>query len=142
MSKYEPLGTYLRAQGGGRIAMTFADVERVIGIKLPPSARRHRAWWSNNPINNVATKEWLEAGYVTEQVDVERETLVFRGSASNRVAEDRKLAWGNGNPAVEAKPQRNPLFGALKGLMTIAPGTDLTEPADPEWGERIWGERD
>jgi len=29
----------------------------------------------------------------------------------------------------------NPLLGALKGLMQIAPGTDLTKPADPDWGK-------
>ena len=31
--------------------------------------------------------------------------------------------------------QQHPLFGALKGLMRVVPGTGLTEPADPEWGE-------
>jgi hypothetical protein len=29
---------------------------------------------------------------------------------------------------------RHPLFGALKGLVRVMPGTDLTEPADPAWG--------
>ena len=29
---------------------------------------------------------------------------------------------------------RHPLFGALKGLLVVMPGTDLTEPADPDWG--------
>ena len=29
---------------------------------------------------------------------------------------------------------RHPLFGALKGAIRIVPGTDLAEPADPEWG--------
>jgi hypothetical protein len=29
---------------------------------------------------------------------------------------------------------RHPLLGAMKGLVQIMPGTDLTEPADPEWG--------
>jgi hypothetical protein len=27
------------------------------------------------------------------------------------------------------------LFGALKGLIRIPPETDLTQPADPEWGK-------
>jgi hypothetical protein len=31
-------------------------------------------------------------------------------------------------------PPRHPLFGALKGYVQVAPGTDLTEPADPTWG--------
>jgi hypothetical protein len=30
---------------------------------------------------------------------------------------------------------RHPLFGALKGVTSIPPGVDLTEPADPDWGE-------
>ncbi len=32
---------------------------------------------------------------------------------------------------------RHPLIGCLKGLITVAPGTDLTEPADPEWAEML-----
>lgn len=31
----------------------------------------------------------------------------------------------------------HPLFGIWKGLVTIAPGVDLTEPADPELGDWI-----
>jgi hypothetical protein len=33
-----------------------------------------------------------------------------------------------------AVSKRHPMFGALKGLVRIAPGTDLTVPADPYWG--------
>jgi len=39
-----------------------------------------------------------------------------------------------------AKECRHPLYGALKGYITFVPGVDLTEPADPEWGERAWGD--
>jgi hypothetical protein len=34
----------------------------------------------------------------------------------------------------------HPLIGALKGTVRIAPGTDLTQPADPEWGKLAWGD--
>jgi len=60
-SKYHPLTLHLHAQAGDRVRMTFAEIERVIGGKLPPSAAS-RAWWSNNPSNNVMTKAWLETG--------------------------------------------------------------------------------
>lgn len=33
--------------------------------------------------------------------------------------------------------RRHPLFGIWTGLVTIAPGVDLTEPADPELGDWI-----
>ncbi|MEA2825501.1 MAG: hypothetical protein QOF03_1983 [Alphaproteobacteria bacterium] len=35
---------------------------------------------------------------------------------------------------------RHPAYGALKGYIRLVAGTDLTEPADPEWGERVWGD--
>jgi prevent-host-death family protein len=35
----------------------------------------------------------------------------------------------------EKAPPRHPLPGALKGLVQVMPGTDLTKPADPDWGK-------
>jgi hypothetical protein len=31
--------------------------------------------------------------------------------------------------------ERHPLFGALKDITFVPRGVDLTEPADPDWGE-------
>jgi hypothetical protein len=36
--------------------MSFREIEQVLGFPLPPAARRHRPWWSNNGNNNVMTK--------------------------------------------------------------------------------------
>ena len=69
MGKYSALGDYLRAQTRSEVPMTFAQIERVIGAKLPQS-HKYRAWWSNNAFNSVMTKTWLEAGYRTERVDM------------------------------------------------------------------------
>lgn len=37
-------------------------------------------------------------------------------------------------PSAELGKRRHPAFGSLKGTTIIMPGVDLTEPADPEWG--------
>ena len=63
MGKYEPLTEFLQKQPGGVVRMSFAQIERVVGFKLPPVAQRHRAWWSNSPTNNVMTRAWLDAGF-------------------------------------------------------------------------------
>jgi hypothetical protein len=34
-----------------------------------------------------------------------------------------------------AVSKRHPMLGALKGLVRIAPGTDLTDPAYPDWSD-------
>src|SRR5580693_6980148 len=86
MSKYSPLGDYLRKQRMTRVPMTFAQIERLIGAKLPNS-QRYPAWWSNNPFNNVMTQIWLDAGFKTEEVDVASRKLVFR-----RVADTKSLS--------------------------------------------------
>jgi hypothetical protein len=134
MSKYGPLGDYLRKQRTNRVAMTFGEIERIIGAKLPNS-QRYPAWWSNNPFNNVMTKVWREAGFMTEDVDVKARKLVFRRVDSPCAEKAESL----GDNAKNLK--KHPLIGALKGTIWIAPGTDLTEPADPEWGEVSYGDR-
>ena len=115
--------------------MTFAEIEKVLGFRLPRS-QRYPAWWSNNPTNNVMTNEWLAAGYRTEQVDIEGRKLVFR-----RTRSVGKNSGGDSGPGKRGAkhPRRHPLFGWLKGTVTVAPGTDLTEPADPDWGDLAWG---
>jgi hypothetical protein len=127
MGKYTRLGEFLRSQRRKEVPMTFAEIERVIGEKLPPNSPQYPAWWSNNPSNNVMTKVWLSAGFRTEQVDVKSRKIVFRRVEENPVGK---------SPLPPAKKgDRHPMFGALKGLIRIPPGVDLTEPADPDWGK-------
>lgn len=128
MGKYEPLGAFLRGQRAQEVPLTFNEIEKITGVKLPPKAQHHRAWWSNNPSNSVMTKVWLEAGYESTRVDMSARKLVFRRA--------RKPGPGEAKlPPAPKKGERHPLFGALKGLVRIPPGVDLTEPADPDWGK-------
>ena len=78
MSKYEPLARYLENQPGQEHSLTFAQVEAIIVGRLPPSAYKHRAWWSNNPQGHVMAQAWVMAGWETSEVDMERRKLVFR----------------------------------------------------------------
>lgn len=126
MGKYERLGEFLKSQRTKEVPMTFGEIERVIGSKLPPKSPQYPAWWSNNPTNNVMTKVWLAAGFRTEQVDTKARKVVFRRVESISAEPPPTRAKKLGRP---------PLFGALKGLAYIPPGVDLTQPADPDWGQ-------
>lgn len=77
MSKYDPLNSHLKRAHGREYPMTFAEVEGVLGFSLPPSARAHAAWWSNNPGTNVAVGAWRTAGWRTSRVDLGGEKVVF-----------------------------------------------------------------
>lgn len=133
MSKYAPLQAFLQGRKTETVPMTFAEIEEVIGFPLPKS-QAYAAWWSNNPTNNVMTNAWLAAGYRTEQVDIEGRKLVFR----------RAFAGRDGAPPTMEVPRprkegRHPIIGFLKGMITLRPGVDVTEPSEPEWGDIAWG---
>lgn len=123
MSKYQPLESFLIDTGRDSVPMTFEDIEKIISGHLPPSARKHRAWWSNNPSNSVITRAWLSAGYKTAEVSLEGETVVFSRQPGESVTGTRKPDGGH------------PVFGCMKGTVTVQEGVNLAEPAMPEWEE-------
>mgnify|MGYP000223311635 CR=1 FL=1 len=141
MRKYEPLNAFLKSRSDEYVRMTFAEIEAVIGAKLPAS-RMHRAWWSNNPDNNVMTREWLDAGYETESVDIPGEKLVFR--KTRHVASNVPPAGFGEESQAELAPStrpRHPGIGFMKGLIKFAPGFDGTGPySDEPWDEGYLGE--
>ena len=133
MSKYAPLADRLRGSGRTELRMTFGEIETIIGAELPESAKRHRAWWSNNPTNNVMTHAWLDAGYRSAEVDMAGRKLVFRRSAPAAQRVENPEDGSSGNHEEPRGGLLSGIFGALKGTVTVKPGTDLTEPVDTEW---------
>lgn len=112
MPKYAPLTRHLAAQNKPRVAMTFAEIEAVLGFALPPSARRHRAFWSNNTTNRVLPEAWRAAGYQSRAVDLAVGKLLFE-----------KL-----NTVEAGDLPDHPIWGWAVGKITVQPGFDLTAP--------------
>lgn len=130
MGKYGRLNEHLARQERSDVPMSFAEIEHVIGAPLPPSARKHRPWWSNNPSNSVITRAWLDAGYKTESVDMAGERLIFRRSSARTGGPGMQ---GSPPPADPADPLAG-LYGGLRGTGRVTPGVDLTEPVwDFDW---------
>jgi hypothetical protein len=100
---------------------SFKEIERILGFGLPPSSRRHRALWSNNAQNHVMTQAWLSAGWRTEQVDLEKEQLVFR-----------KVGAGDGISSAQTSQHKSP-FAGLKGTVRINSEFDITSPTGEDW---------
>ena len=125
MNKYAPLAEHLKRQSAPAVPMSFHEIERVIGDRLPSSARKHRPWWSNNPSNSVITRAWLDAGYRTENVDMAGEKLVFRRVPAGRRAASTEASETPAGGFAE-------IHGALRGTVTFIPDVDLTEPV---WDE-------
>ncbi|MEI6800260.1 MAG: hypothetical protein WCO04_13760 [Pseudomonadota bacterium] len=141
MSKYSPLTHHLQTCAQPEVPMHFAKIEAILGFALPPSARQHRGWWSNNPVNNVMTKAWLAAGYTTRAVDLAGEHLVFAKSAPAPTppigfAESPAPIWAGQAPKVLLGD--HPLFGCMAGTVRIEAGFDLTAPLFADSDVEAW----
>lgn len=86
MSKYDPLRRYLEGRHDEELPLTFAEVEKVLGFPLPPSAKVHATWWSNNTGTHVGVSAWRDAGWKTSRVDLGGEHVVFVRSREAQAA--------------------------------------------------------
>lgn len=75
-TKYEPLALHLWAMSReiGEVTLSFADIERILGARLPESAMVHRAWWGNqkDSKSRAHAHAWLSAGFVVDAVSQDR----------------------------------------------------------------------
>ena len=122
MGKYEPLPQFLTAGRSATKRMSFSEIERVLGFKLPKSAYQHEAWWSNNATGHSHARAWLEAGWRTSDVDLAGRKVTFLRSQAQA--------------APQAKQKHDP-WGCMAGTVTILPGTDLTAPSGDIWNADI-----
>jgi hypothetical protein len=135
MGKYQPLEAFLSGCEADETTMSFEEIEAVIGADLPEAAHTHRAWWSNNPSNNVMTRCWLAAGYRTERVDMAARRLVFRRAdgmaATRRVANRARIENDASAPLLER------LWKSLAGTVRVPDGVDLVDPIGDSWCAKL-----
>ena len=122
-SKYAPLSDYLASSGLVFIPMSFRDIENIIGCKLPQSASRYPTWWHSRSSNHVNAVAWLNVGYKPTEVDLKNKRVTFRklSGIENIAGGRRRNTAKAGNPFLT-------IHGALRGTVSVAPGTDLTRP--------------
>jgi hypothetical protein len=140
MSKYDPLFQHL-SQSTGAVQLQFIDVEKILGFPLPSSARRHAAWWSNSGGTHVQSAAWQAAGYKTEDVDLHQETIKFVPEVAGfaEMKQPRIKSDTPPKPEAPSEAKHHPAYGAMKGMITLLPGVDLTEPSYPDW-KKLYGE--
>lgn len=75
--KYKKLELYLAQSESSALELTFSKIEEILGFPLTASAYKHPALWSNSESHSFALA-WLNAGYLSEQVNLSAQTVVFR----------------------------------------------------------------
>ena len=75
--KYAPLAAWLVSESGDRIEATFEGLEEVLGFPLPPSTRKHAAYWSGGQPGSTAGNAIHDAGWHAGNVDLRAGRLVL-----------------------------------------------------------------
>jgi hypothetical protein len=76
-TKYYNLYMHLRRSAEDQVALTFDELEHLIGDQLPSSARKGRAFWSNRKSGATQASAWMEAGYHVIEVDLVDQCVTF-----------------------------------------------------------------
>ena len=88
-NKYDLLKFWLRENNSDSIQMTFSEIAELVG-GLPPSAYKHRAYWSNSDSHPFAVA-WMAAGYKVVECDLQSEVVRFcRGDVRNAYTRTRR----------------------------------------------------
>jgi hypothetical protein len=75
IGKYAPLYHSLRTMEEDFTELSIELIESILGFKLPASAFKHRAWWSND-ITHSQAKAWLYADWEVDHVSLT--SITFR----------------------------------------------------------------
>lgn len=79
--KYDPLLTYLLSQKeSDSFVLTFEQIEKIIGKRLPKSATEYREWWSNqrNYTNRPQAEAWMSIGVRVDEVNQKQKWVKFK----------------------------------------------------------------
>jgi len=75
--KYAEISRFLEAQTGNSVALSFAQIEHLLGNPLPESANVYQAWWSNSPVGSRHNQAWLRKGWATTELNLRGKTVRF-----------------------------------------------------------------
>ncbi|MHA1150721.1 MAG: DUF7662 domain-containing protein [Promethearchaeota archaeon] len=79
MGKYSALGDRLDAlKTQKEVRLAFHEIEKILGFSFPPSAYNYRSWWANDESHSQASDGWMVANWITENVDMENQIIVFK----------------------------------------------------------------
>ncbi len=77
MSKYSSLKDYLKRSNKQRESLSYDEIEKILGFKLPKSAHRYRQWWENGG-GHTQANSWLEAGWSVASVSLGEYVILIR----------------------------------------------------------------
>lgn len=134
------LKSFLEASVTDRVALSFRQLELLSGRPLPARLEKAEGWTAPAKGADDLLAVVAQAGFIAAEVDTYERMVVMQRSAN---LTDENLEAASDTPVQDEtgrRRRRHPAFGALKGLISVEPGYDLTQPLiDPAWLDEKYG---
>lgn len=128
MGKYDPWTEFFNGIDGEQVVLTFEELERALGSPLPPSARRHAAWWASAQYH----AKWADAGFVASPRFAAGEVRFRRAGSLDRPAE---------TPSTPGETEGTPRGERLILLGCVAEKRSVAAPARDLYASPLWEKR-
>ena len=93
-SKYTSLRAYLYELSEPVVRMSFVEIERIVGMPLPRSARQYVEWWANESARtHVQAAAWLDVTRSTRKFNLRTCGDRNRGRATNHLISSHPWRW-------------------------------------------------
>ena len=79
MAKYISLYEWLMSKANAGevvVSTTFSQIEEILGVPLPKSARKSRPWWGNDKTHAQA-RAWMKSGWKVGHANLNSEQVIF-----------------------------------------------------------------
>lgn len=108
-SKYMHLSIFLaeKSKYKDEVALSFAEVEEIIGDKLPKSAYEDKRWWSNVR-GRSPSEAWMTVGWIVKDVDFEKKEVTF--------SRERKETVNSAKPSLNRDKHKMKNLATFKSL--------------------------
>ncbi len=81
--KYQPLADYLATLDRDEVTLTFAQMECIIGVLMPPAAHTRQFWINNPRSRSHPSREWLQVGWRVVTAEPRQERVTFGRDGSH-----------------------------------------------------------
>lgn len=131
--RYEPLRVHLTGLAGPTVTLSYAEMEGLLGRKLPPSAYggSWRQWWANTETHSQGTA-WLRAGWRVSRPDLANKRVEFRRCVDEISPLATSVGCSGGSTSADGDDQRERIVlfreyltpGSIRMLEDAAEETD------------------
>jgi len=159
MGGWSELSEYLRSSDEGAVVLSYEEIERIMDMELPASARVHPPFWANSERNSYA-RHWMSAGYKTSTRGVVAGSIRFEqtgmitghGLASTATPKRERPASDHERPASSAAPmsdhrrRQSPTTSASTSVDVMLVGCvkkkrETARPAKDLYCSALWAKR-